>query len=57
MEKVAGLPRGEASARAAQWAAVDRLDDNRLAFAGPTLSGRINLFPLPRSSRGGSYFL
>ncbi len=23
----------------------------------PTLSGRINLFPLPRSSRGGSYFL
>ena len=24
---------------------------------GPTLSGRINLFPLPRSSRGGSYFL
>ncbi len=24
---------------------------------GPTLSGKINLFPLPRSSRGGSYFL
>ncbi len=23
----------------------------------PTLLGRINLFPLPRSSRGGSYFL
>ncbi len=23
----------------------------------PTLSGRIYLFPLPRSSRGGSYFL
>ncbi len=27
------------------------------ARRGPTLSGRINLFPLPRSSRGGSYFL
>ena len=27
------------------------------AGPGPTLSGRINLFPLPRSSRGGSYFL
>ncbi len=24
---------------------------------GPTFSGKINLFPLPRSSRGGSYFL
>ncbi len=27
------------------------------ARPGPTLSRRINLFPLPRSSRGGSYFL
>ncbi len=45
-------PPGVAEARAAQWAAVDRLDDNRLAFADPTLSGRINLFPLPRSCRG-----